>query len=206
MRAGKLGPRHQQILDAARTLIAEKGFDGCRMDEVAAAVGVTKPAIYRYFPGKDHLIHALLEEDLLHPSQALFADIDAFDGPLRGLLEMLAERSLQIQDRGRSRGYMLLAIDEAERRPQIATLIREEVLGAGLIVIGKAFSRAVARGELRANEDVSMMLRLFYAPFMQLSLIRGGMGVPMNGLEEQRRYLRMHVDAFLRAFGTAPRD
>eukprot|EP01030_Chromulinospumella_sphaerica_P026422 gene26422-26620_t len=63
-RSARADQRRRQILDAARKLVSEKGF-GCRMDEVAAAVGVTKPAVYRYFPGKDKLIRAMLEEDLV---------------------------------------------------------------------------------------------------------------------------------------------
>ncbi|MBI1405236.1 MAG: TetR family transcriptional regulator [Caulobacter sp.] len=198
----RAGRRRQEILAAARTLVSEKGFDACRMDEVAAAVGVTKPAVYRYFPGKARLIQALLEEDLLLPSQALFNDIRAFDGPVRELLETFAQRTLEIQERGLARGYMMLAMDESRRRPEIAALIRDQVLTPGILLLVAAFARAMAKGELRSGEDPTMMVRLFFAPFMQITLIRGGLGVPMSGHDELTAYLRLHVDAFMRAFGT----
>lgn len=196
------GRRRQEILAAARILVSKKGFEACRMDEVAAAVGVTKPAVYRYFPGKERLIHALLEEDLLNPSQAMFADIRAFEGPLRDMLDLFARRTLEIQDRGLSRGYMVLAMDESRRRPEIAALIRDQVLAPGIGILGAAFVKAMASGELRSGEDPAMMVRLFFAPFMQIALIRGGVGVPMTGNEELAAYLRLHVEAFMRAFGT----
>ncbi|MBX3480883.1 MAG: helix-turn-helix transcriptional regulator [Caulobacter sp.] len=195
------GRRRREILTAARTLVSEKGFDACRMDEVAAAVGVTKPAVYRYFPGKARLIEALLEEDLLIPSQALFADVRAFEGPLREMLDIFAQRTLAIQEGGLARGYMMLAMDEARRRPEIAALIRDQVLTPGFQLLAAAFVRAMANGELKPGEDPTMMVRLFFAPFMQITLIRGGVGVPISGHEELEAYLRLHVDAFMRAFG-----
>jgi AcrR family transcriptional regulator len=199
-RSARADQRRRQILDAARKLVSEKGF-GCRMDEVAAAVGVTKPAVYRYFPGKDTLIRAMLEEDLVVPTQALVARIDAYSGPIRGLLEIFAEGTLAIQENGLSRGYMALAMDEAQSRPDVAGLIRENVLGVSVIRVAQAFMRSMATGELRRVEDPTMLVRLFFAPFMQIALVRGGFGVPMEGPEAYREYVKFHIDAFLRAFG-----
>ena len=45
-----------------------------------------------------------------------------------------------------------------------------------------------------------MLLRLFFAPFMQMALVRGGFGVPMAGPQAYREYVKFHIDAFLRAF------
>ena len=47
-RSERARARPAEILDAARDLFSRKGFEAARMDEVAAAAGVTKPAVYRY--------------------------------------------------------------------------------------------------------------------------------------------------------------
>jgi AcrR family transcriptional regulator len=47
--------RERQALDAARALFAERGYAEVTMDEVAAAVGVTKPLLYTYFGNKERL-------------------------------------------------------------------------------------------------------------------------------------------------------
>ncbi|MCE3289889.1 MAG: hypothetical protein K0R83_1901 [Caulobacter sp.] len=198
-RSARADQRRRQILDAARKLVSEKGF-GCRMDEVAAAVGVTKPAVYRYFPGKDTLIRAMLEEDLVVPTQALVAEIDAYKGPIRGLLEIFAEGTLKIQENGLARGYMALAMGEAQSRPDVAALIRENVLTVSVARVAQALQRAMEAGELRRVENPTMLLRLFFAPFMQMALVRGGFGVPMPSPESYREYVKFHIDAFLRAF------
>lgn len=53
--------RMEQTLTAARALFAERGYAAVTMDEVAAAVGVTKPLLYNYFGNKERLYIACME-------------------------------------------------------------------------------------------------------------------------------------------------
>jgi AcrR family transcriptional regulator len=84
--------RERQILETAHALFAERGYAAVTMDEVAAAVGVTKPLLYTYFGNKDRLYlacmrpagDALLEtvvtaiERTRTPPEALRAGLQAF--------------------------------------------------------------------------------------------------------------------------------
>lgn len=54
--------RMEQILGAAHDLFAERGYNAVTMDEVAAAVGVTKPLLYNYFGNKERLFLACLAD------------------------------------------------------------------------------------------------------------------------------------------------
>ena len=49
------------IETAAARLFAEHGYDGTRLDDIAAAAGVSKPILYRHFASKTDLYVALLE-------------------------------------------------------------------------------------------------------------------------------------------------
>ena len=53
--------RRHLIVEAAGRLFGEHGYDGTRLDDVAAAAGVTKPVLYRHFDDKRALYLALLE-------------------------------------------------------------------------------------------------------------------------------------------------
>ncbi len=170
------------------------------MDEVAAAAGVTKPAVYRYFPGKDRLIEALLEQDLATPWRQLAAWIEAHPGPIEDLVDGFAERVGELQNSGLTRGYLILALDESGRRPEIAAFIRDQILAPGLMVLARAFYLAVERGELAKGHEPQDMARMFFAPFLQTSLGSVGYALPVGDLDEQRRYRRFHTAAFLRAF------
>lgn len=54
--------RKAQILEAAVAVFARQGFDGARMDDIAAEAELSKGALYWYFDSKDALITALLDE------------------------------------------------------------------------------------------------------------------------------------------------
>ncbi|MGI4943594.1 MAG: TetR family transcriptional regulator [Janthinobacterium lividum] len=57
------GPRTRQgILDAARSIFAEKGYSGANVNEIVALAGTTKPMIYYHFCSKEGLFAAVLEE------------------------------------------------------------------------------------------------------------------------------------------------
>jgi AcrR family transcriptional regulator len=61
----------QKLLDAAAEVFAEKGYASASMDDVAAAAGMTKGALYWNFDGKEALFHALLDERVYAPLRAL---------------------------------------------------------------------------------------------------------------------------------------
>src|SRR6201995_4403868 len=52
--------RMEQTLGVAHELFAERGYADVTMDEVAAAVGVTKPLLYNYFGNKERLYAACM--------------------------------------------------------------------------------------------------------------------------------------------------
>lgn len=51
----------KKIIEAAYHLFLTRGYRGTTMDGIAGALGVTKPALYQYFPGKEELFAAVAE-------------------------------------------------------------------------------------------------------------------------------------------------
>jgi AcrR family transcriptional regulator len=52
----------RKIIRAAFTNFLEKGYHGTTMGSIAESLGVTKPALYQYFPGKEDLFAAVAEQ------------------------------------------------------------------------------------------------------------------------------------------------
>jgi AcrR family transcriptional regulator len=67
-RARAKADRRRALLDAAARLFAERGFDRVSMEDLGSAAGVSGPAVYRHFPGKQSVLAALL----IDVSQGLF--------------------------------------------------------------------------------------------------------------------------------------
>ena len=45
--------RESAILDAATAVLSQKGYDLMTMDDVAGAVGISKPSLYKHFKSKE---------------------------------------------------------------------------------------------------------------------------------------------------------
>lgn len=73
--------RSNQILRAAAHLFAERGYGATSIDDIGAAAGVSGPAIYWHFPGKQALLAAMLmnvsEQLLAAGTEAVAAAPDA---------------------------------------------------------------------------------------------------------------------------------
>ena len=62
--------RREQILDTAATLFAERGFHGVSVHDIGSACGISGPALYKHFAGKDDV----LTQSLISISQRLLAE------------------------------------------------------------------------------------------------------------------------------------
>src|SRR5215467_15959341 len=69
--------KRRQILDGARKVFMDLGFDGASMGEIARAAGVSKGTLYVYFADKNRLFEAIVEETALEQGEIAFFDFDA---------------------------------------------------------------------------------------------------------------------------------
>jgi len=74
--------RDRQILDAAAALFYEKGFHGVGVDEIGERVGISGPALYRHFAGKDEILATLFNEAM---DELISATAAVYDEPHRDL-------------------------------------------------------------------------------------------------------------------------
>lgn len=69
------GPRNTMIRDdvlrKAAGLFVERGFTSTNLEDIAKAVGLSRPALYYYFKNKDDVLTALVEEATTYPVAVL---------------------------------------------------------------------------------------------------------------------------------------
>jgi AcrR family transcriptional regulator len=74
---GRRRSRREEILEIAVGLFATRGYHGVSMDDIGAAAGVTGPALYHHFAGKEAMLAAALNpvsENLLAGGRARVAE------------------------------------------------------------------------------------------------------------------------------------
>ncbi len=100
--------RRTGLLNSAASLFAQRGFNGVSIEDLGAAAGVSGPAVYRHFEGKQALLGALLvgvSEELLEGGRAVLAAEPDAAASLRALVAFHVDFALgnpdviRVQDR-----------------------------------------------------------------------------------------------------------
>ncbi|AFU01348.1 TetR/AcrR family transcriptional regulator [Nocardia brasiliensis] len=158
-------PAAERILRTAAELIAVRGFAATSTRDIAAAVGVRQPAIYKHFAAKDDILAALVHLGLERPL-ALADELDALDAPaVVKLHRWLAEALDHLQ----ASPYVLASIlttQELTRErftAELGLVTRLDRLVIDLVTAGQR------EGDVRAMDPVSGA-RLVQALFDALAL------------------------------------
>jgi AcrR family transcriptional regulator len=125
--------REEAILAAAAELFAAHGYAAVGIDDIGEAVGVSGPAVYRYFPGKEALLAALLVStadtlaDAFGPFESLTAEPDeSLMGQIASVaLDHRAGLATMMREQGRLTGSDAQRVAGANER--VASLTRTAV-------------------------------------------------------------------------------
>lgn len=156
--------RDPAILNAALAALTENGYDATNMDDIAARAGVGKAAIYRRWSSKA----ALITDVLVYWRPDLRTDDAPDTGSLTGDIEALIERAVAYDNGLITNDLVLRVALEATHDPQLATALDDLMLLRGGRQISIILARAVARGEIAADRDWSLVADVLTA----MSLLR----------------------------------
>lgn len=189
------------ILDVAKRLFSQNGFDGVSMDQIAAEAGVSKLTVYSHFGDKESLfssaIRAKCEEQM--PSTLFLADLE---GDLREQLTTIARAFFALVTSEES-----IAMHRMMMMPGTGdSHVRELFWQAGPQQVKDAFGEflraRVARGELQVT-DIARAASQFFC------LIKGEMHMQMlcgmccgAPADDTECHIKATVDLFLRAYGS----
>ncbi|WP_308468377.1 SACE_7040 family transcriptional regulator [Rathayibacter soli] len=110
--------RRNALLDAAATLFAEHGFNGVSLEDLGAAAGVSGPAVYRHFSGKQAVLGAILvgvSQNLLSGGETVIAASHTAADALRGLVQFHVDFALDNPDVIRVQDRDLASLTDADR-------------------------------------------------------------------------------------------
>lgn len=100
--------RREQLIDIARKVFAERGFDGASVEEIAARAEVSKPVVYEHFGGKEGLYAVVVDREVRQLLDMMRAALS--QGSARMLLEQAAVALLDYIEQS-SDGFRILVRD-----------------------------------------------------------------------------------------------
>lgn len=196
----ELSPRarakRRQITDAARTLFLAQGFSRTSMDAVTAEAGVSKQTLYAYFPSKNELLLAILDDlQQALPTTVPVGSVNSRDA-LREALIGFGDRLLNALMRPEMVAMLGLTLGEMlhlpELRPTFVQALPLQLLGRTEQILRAAADQGVIRLD---HPDVSA--RMLVGPLMSFVIFNGLLaeGPPQRPPSETIEWL---VDSYLR--------
>lgn len=166
----------RRVLDAAIACFTRSGFHGTSMHEICAAAGMSPGALYRYFPSKEAIIIAIVEEERSLRAK-LVETLESAPTFVEGLVRMgqalFSGEMLMV--------YLELGPEiyaEAARNPALKSSFQEveEEMNEAL---RRAFLAARARGEIDPTLDPEIVI-LFLNAIGDGLVLRNGFDRPAN--------------------------
>lgn len=153
----------RRVMDAARALFAERGYEPATIRDIAKSAGMSTGAVFANFQDKAELFEAVLAEDIARLAGVLQAEA-AKPGPVRerlaGALSALYHASLDqlpLVQAVVARAWFLPAAAETRLREQVQVLVQPL---SGILQDG------VRSGELRQDTDVRLLTEMIWSAFV----------------------------------------
>lgn len=157
---------HRAILGAAIAAIRDVGYDAVTMEGIAARAGVGKATLYRRWEGKELLVAEAIE-------QIASAMPNPDTGSMRGDV-MAVLRHAAAMYRDPATGALLSGLVAAVARSEpIAAAVRGGFVAARRNALRLVLERWRARGELRSDIDVEILMDMLAGPLFYRFLLRG---------------------------------
>lgn len=181
------------ILDAALAGVAELGYDRLSMDDIASRAGVGKAAIYRRWPSKA----VVVAEAIAHWRRRLGPVEPPDTGSLRGDIEAVIAVMPELDTANSSTIQVVVGVATAAmHNPVLAAAMHDLVLSPPRHAVRTLLDRAVARGEIPAGRDLSLIPDVA----LGLNVLRVITGRPID-----RVYIRRVLEDVILPLAGAPR-
>lgn len=161
--------REHEILEAARSAFAVKGFDGASMQDIARAAGMSVGNFYRYFPSKTAIIHALIRRDIAIVEDQ-FAQIVAASAPLPAIRSALYVHVHHYAAQKQDAAIWAEMHSHALRNTEIAEMIHQaeaEIIGCMLRAFALFSGQSLEWIETHCKAHARMMIMFVKISAMQ---------------------------------------
>jgi AcrR family transcriptional regulator len=151
--------KRRQIVQGARAMFLERGFDAASMSDIARKAGVSKGTLYVYFTNKEQLFAAIVHEECLVHAEGVF-DLDPADHDVGGTLTRLGTAYLEFLCHTDKASALRTVVAIADRMPEIGKIFYETGPAVGIAKVA-AYLRAQTEAQVLAVDDCEIAAAQF---------------------------------------------
>ncbi|WGT49591.1 TetR/AcrR family transcriptional regulator [Thioclava nitratireducens] len=185
--------RPDEVLDAALTLFEEKGYAHTSVAQIAKTAGLSKGAVYLYFPSKQAILEGLVRRAVSPIAARAQALVELSSDDARGTLRALFSLIATSLSDPKVLAIPKVVIREAVVAPEIAAMYRREVFDHVLPAATEMVRQGIASGQLRPV-DPELTLRSVIGPIVVHLLLAEIFNVVPEGGLAIDQLIENHLD------------
>jgi AcrR family transcriptional regulator len=151
--------KRRQIVEGARRIFLERGFDAASMMDIAKAAGVSKGTLYVYFKNKEELFAAIVQEECCHHAEGMLK-LDGDDRDVEKVLTQVGIEYLHFLCNSGKAASLRIVIAIADRMPTIGKTFYETGPKWGIARV-QAYLEAQVRVGVLAIDDCEIAASQF---------------------------------------------
>lgn len=152
-----------KVLEAARTLFAERGYDAATIRDIAKGAGMSTGAVFANFQDKAELFEAVFADEMAALSEAFSTGVAIEDTTAARLAGGLTAGYHLVLDH---LPLMQAMVARSWFQPEDADKRVREFLAPVLSTISDVLLAGIAKGELRQDTDVALIARMVWDIFL----------------------------------------
>ena len=163
-----ISPTAETLLEAARTLFAERGFNGTSIRAITEAADANLAAVTYHYGSKQALFEAVLESILAPVGDGIR---EAFEGPGAPLERIHAVVAALLLHMGQNPAYPRLVLQQLTSGPMPHPVV-QQTMKAGLTMLRSLVEEGQRDGTIRPGDSTFMAVSLLSQPVHMSIVIR----------------------------------
>ncbi len=190
----------ERILDAALTLFAGNGYDGTSVEQIAGAVGIKAPSLYKHFKGKEDILNSLIDTAEARYGELFGSERNIGELPrtreefIRGTMERV---SFTMRD-PMIRKIRMLLVQEQFRNERFSGITTMHQLDGVQRMFGKIIEGMMKEGLFKEDDPLMLAEELTAPAVLLIARSDRQPQLEQDSLERIEKHLRHFCDVYMK--------
>lgn len=177
--AAKADETRQRIIQAARLVFSERGYDGATFQAIAARADLTRPAINHYFSSKRALYREVLDDTNKFVIGAGIKQAERETTLVAQLTAFIYEATRANSKNPAGSAFLISSVLESQRHPDLTATDNDSIRMSREFLL-RVITAAIERGEIVADVDATVLAEALLVLVCGVGLYAGYVESPEN--------------------------
>ncbi len=189
----------ERILDAALSLFAQNGYDGTSVEQIANAVGIKAPSLYKHYRGKEDILNALIDSAEMRYEEMFGSEkhVGKIPESCEEFIEVTMERIAFTMRDPIIRKTRMLLVQEQFRNERISEVTTMHQLDGIQGMFAKIIKGMMEKGIVKKDDPALLSVELTAPAVLQIARSDRQPQCEKEALESIEKHLGHFCDVYM---------